>query len=148
MKFEKAKLEHGKKLFDWRNDPETRANSFAGEPVAWEGHIAWLQRTLENPKRHLLISKDDVGNSIGTVRFDLLDNSSYEISWTVAPEWRGKGAGKEMIADALTLPFLSGKKIKALIKSDNKASQHIAEATHFSLHTEKDGVTEWWNEMS
>lgn len=85
-----------KNLFEWRNDQATRTNSHNTNEIKYEEHISWLKSTLQNPKRNLYIADID-GVSVGTVRVDIEDNQTAEISWTVSPKFRGKGIAKLMI---------------------------------------------------
>lgn len=75
-------------LLAWRNDPETRRWSRTTDPVDAADHRAWLRRTLDNERRILLVG-DDTAGPVGTVRWDLEDDGSWEVSLTVAPERRG-----------------------------------------------------------
>src|SRR5437879_8578358 len=83
------------RLFDWRNDPLTRANSLNTDLVTWADHTRWLSASLTRPDRDLLIAERD-GQALGTVRIDYLADSR-ELSWTVAPECRQQGIGKQMV---------------------------------------------------
>ncbi len=145
MKFRKAKKSDAQRLFEWRNDPLTRASSLTTEPIVWSKHLEWLKKTLRNPEREILIAVNEGGSETGTVRFDKLqEDGSIELSWTVAPEWRGKGVGKEIVTAALALPFAVAKKVRARIKSDNVASQRIAQAVGFCFQSEHEGLGEWY----
>jgi RimJ/RimL family protein N-acetyltransferase len=121
-------------LFAWRNDPETRVNSVNTDPVSWDGHCNWLRASLQNPDRDLLIAEVG-GVPVGTVRIDRGDET--ELSWTVAPDHRGNGIGKAMVA--LACP--NGEVI-AQIKPENIASRRIAASTGF--HMEKGGELQLW----
>ena len=117
-------------LFVWRNDPQTRAQSLQQLPVAWESHLTWLQASLRNPNRQLYIAEGIVQDAsgqpliLGTVRADKLDEE-YELSWTVAPEQRGKGWGKKMVA-ALIAALPAGVTYQAVVLNTNPASERIA----------------------
>jgi len=118
-------------LFAWRNDPLTRAQSIHTEPVAWESHLAWLQSSLQNPDRQLYIAESATNGAVqsialGTVRADRTDGE-YELSWTVAPEQRGKGWGRQMVA-ALIECLPAGASYKAVVLLTNPASHRIAVA--------------------
>src|SRR5690348_1550527 len=115
MKLRRATLDDAERLWRWRNDPETRANSISTDPVPLESHIAWLKSSLRNPDRKLLVAELD-GEPVGTVRID----NDRELSWTVAPEARGRGIGGAMVA-AVVFPGAV-----ARIKRENLASQKIA----------------------
>jgi RimJ/RimL family protein N-acetyltransferase len=89
-----ATMNDAEPLFDWRNDPFTRAMSRNQDPVTWDSHVAWLTRRLSQASPHLYMALLDV-RRIGTFRVD-----ADEISYTVAPEHRGKGLGVAMLRKA------------------------------------------------
>ena len=74
----------------WRNDPATRAASRHSGGVEAEEHAAWLDRTLADPDRLLLVAELG-GAPVGQVRLDR-DGECWEISVSLAPEagaWAG-----------------------------------------------------------
>ncbi len=139
MQLRPATIDDAPLLLTWRNDPVTRANSVHCEVVALADHLRWFAATLQNPKRKLLIAEDG-GVSVGTIRIDVIDGESQELSWTVAPEARGKGVGKAMVA--LAIASLRGT-IAAVIKATNTASLRIAERLGFVLHHERGNILEY-----
>lgn len=120
-----ANPDDARRLWNWRNDLETRMNSVTQHEVPWESHRTWLTNSLQNPSRILVIA--EVGSvPVGTVRYDLRQSPrDWEISWTVAPEARGQGIGTRMVEEALRAR--SGQRLWARIKSENHASIAIAE---------------------
>ena len=128
-----ATMEDAETLFRWRNDPVTRANSIIQDPVPWDNHVAWLSASLRRPDRTLLIAGSI---PVGTVRFDTVGDVT-EMSWTVAPEARGKGVGFQMV-----LAASEGKNLVAKIMKHNIASQKIAAKSGFSLLKDAD-LQEW-----
>ena len=127
-----ATLEDAQCLFRWRNDPLTRAQSLQQQPVEWEAHLKWLQASLQNPDRQLYIAESaalagqEQSLLLGTVRADKTAGE-YELSWTVAPEQRGKGWGRQMVA-ALIECLPSGATYTAVVLLTNPASHRIAVA--------------------
>ena len=107
-------------LFEWRNDPATRAASHNTAPLDFDLHLMWLKASLGNDARRLYVAMLD-GVPVGTIRADLSDVT--ELSWTVAPQWRGRGVGTRMVA----LAAATHSPVRAEIKSANIASQRIAE---------------------
>lgn len=135
MELRPATMDDAQRLFDWRNDPATRIASHQTGELHFSDHVAWLARALASDSRELYIAEHE-GAAVGTVRADL-SGAVTELSWTVAPEWRGHGFGKAMVgmlADQIRTP------LKAEIKRDNVASQRIALAAGFTLAAEIDGV--------
>lgn len=130
----KATMDDAETLFRWRNDPLTRQNSFTTDEVPWESHIKWLEASFQNPNRALYIAE------CGTVRADI-QGDRVELSWTVAPEIRGKGFGKAMVACAVSLypDFI----LTASIKPGNVASEKIAESAGFHLASRDKHASHW-----
>lgn len=121
MTFRAAGMEDARRLFEWRNDPQTREASRSSDPIPWESHIAWLTQRLGAKEPHLYIVEID-GVPIGTFRID-----GEEISYTIALESRGKRLGHPMLAMAAKC---FGPKT-ALVKRRNIASARVAqEAGH------------------
>ena len=127
VELRRATVEDWEFLLAWRNDPATRAASRNVRPVAKDEHLNWLSRFLANPKNSLLIAESE-GTPVGTVRFDR--GVPREISWTVAPDWRGKGIGKAMIRKAVDSASQS---LRASVRTSNISSRRLAEAVGFEL---------------
>lgn len=84
------------RMHRWRNDPATRAVSRQAEAINWDSHITWLDRTLADPARTLMIGM--VGQvPVGVIRFDTLDEGSAEVSLYLDPALVGLGLGKAML---------------------------------------------------
>jgi len=122
-------------LFEWRNDPQTRAASHESAPVAWEDHIAWLERALAEPRRALYVAVDDRG-ALGTVRLDAGDDDHATISITIAPERRGEGLATPLIAAACAR---AGGPVVALVKPENARSIRAFEQAGFRRAGTEDG---------
>lgn len=141
MMLRKAAKKDSEMLLCWRNDSETRANSLNTNPVGQEEHDAWLDKTLQNPDRLLFIAEED-GEPVGTMRADKLsEENGYELSWSVAPEFRGRGLGKKMLTQAVE--NFKGVNLKAIIKKENIASIKMAEAAGFKQESEEKGILVW-----
>ena len=106
-------------LLEWANDPVTRAASFHPDPIDRAGHVAWLASRLSSPATGFWIGEADDGWPIGQVRVE-----GGEISISVAPNSRGKGLGRALLAAAVdeagrTLPVA---RVLARVRLDNPAS--------------------------
>lgn len=130
----RAGMQDAQLLFDWRNDPVTRTGSLQSEPLDWEKHLRWLAACLDNSFRALYIV-ELADEAVGTVRADKTGNE-YELSWTVAPEKRGRGLGRELVA-ALIATLPDGAGYRAIVLENNPASHRIAR----SLGMEATAVT-------
>merc|ERR1711998_476117 len=67
MLLRSATMRDAKALLDWRNDESTLRACHQSKEVQWEGHCHWLEATLKNPKRTLLIYETADGERAGTV---------------------------------------------------------------------------------
>lgn len=112
-------------LFNLRNEDSVRAASWSTDRVEMSAHQAWLDSSLQNPKRILYIIEVD-GKSAGQVRFDIDDGGkTVEISTSVSGGFQGKGIGSSSLraADKILFEnFPDIDKIFAHIKADNPAS--------------------------
>lgn len=106
------------------------------DPVSLDRHADWFNRSLADPSRRILVAELH-GTPVGVVRIDSAE--SVELSWTVAPEWRGRGIGRSMVAQAAGR--VQGRCI-ARIRRENEASQAVAEAAGFRLVS--DGALQLW----
>lgn len=125
-----------RRLFDWRNDPLTRAMSRDSSEVEWEGHRAWLERTLNGTARSLFVIESD-GVPAATSRLDFGEET--EFSFTIAPEYRGKGLSVAMAALALA----QASDCVADIRADNIACQRVMRSAGMVLIA--DGEMQRWH---
>jgi RimJ/RimL family protein N-acetyltransferase len=118
-----------------RNDPQTRAASLNADELSYEDHYKWFKTSLTNPKRRLFIAEAN-GVAIGSGRMDF-GSEGITLSWTLAPEQRGRGFGHALVG---ALAALEPGRLIALIRSENQPSRRVAEAAGFRLVGEKKGV--------
>lgn len=119
-----ATIEDAKRLFEWRNDPVTCAMSRNTAPVNWFGHVDWLRQRLAWRAPMLFIAEVD-GMPVGTFRID-----GGEISYTIAPEHRGKGYATAMLRIARERFGTC----RAEIRPDNIPSIRAAESAGHVVH--------------
>jgi RimJ/RimL family protein N-acetyltransferase len=121
-------------LFEWAVDPVARAASFRAGAISWEGHTRWFAERLQDPQSVIYIGENSAGAPVGLVRFQINDESVM-LSVSVAPKFRGKGWGRELITfSTRTLARArSVQKIDALVKPENQASVRLFEASGFLL---------------
>jgi len=130
-----ATVEDADFLLACRNDIQTRKASHNTGSVTKEEHVHWLNKILKDENRTLYIAEQS-GMRVGTARADKLENKT-ELSWTVSPDSRGKGIGKEIVK-AIS-PKIHGP-IYAEIKKENLASVNIAKSIGMILNDERNGV--------
>ena len=130
-------------LFVWRNHPQIREFAVNSQPIDWETHCAWFEKTLGNTHRVLLVAEvfdgDDV-RPLGVLRYDFAESAvEAVISIYLIPESMGKGfgvpllnAGTEWVKQEY--PFLQ--RIKADVLPSNQASMKTFERGGFQLIAE------------
>jgi RimJ/RimL family protein N-acetyltransferase len=129
-----ATLADAELLFQWRNDPLTRSNSFTTHRVVFDQHLKWLEASLQSLHRQIFVALGPGDIPIGTVRADFMDEQC-ELSWTVAPEHRQRGFGTLMVKEAIKR--LRHRHFRARIKAGNVASERIARAAGLVLSETK-----------
>lgn len=93
-----------KTLFDWANDPETRAASFNSAPIPWNDHVRWYEETLKSEERLLYIAEIDE-TPVSMIRLDRLRDAPSRaiVNINVSPENRGRGIGRSTLEAASRL---------------------------------------------
>lgn len=117
-----------------RNDPETRKNSRRQHELTWLDLI----NAPNGGTRETLVAKQNKTN-VGYVHIDRKDGSC-ELSWVVAPAFRGNGIGTKMVREAISIADCP---VVAEIRPDNVASILIAERCGFRLAETHDGLHVW-----
>ena len=124
-------------LLEWANDPVTRQASFNTEPIAWETHVAWLQRRLNDEQCAFYIAEDGT-QAVGTVRFDLREAAVAEISLSLAPSARGRGLGPKLIRMGTFAVLDEGfcDEVRGRVKHTNTPSLRAFERAGFGKRTQ------------
>lgn len=117
-------------LYSWRNDKITRKMSKNPRRIETKEHLTWFKSNRAN----LQIAEID-GKTVGVVG---INANSGKVSINVAPEFRGKGYGKQMLITACQ----GQSSLFAIIHKDNLASQKIFEAAGFIQNNQEENE-EW-----
>lgn len=119
-------------LFRWRNEPETRANSFHMEPISYEEHVSWLKAALRNPMQEIYIFCDG-DMPIGQVRLST-ERDVATISYSIDAAYRARGYGRAMLrcVEKLCADRGTPKMLCGYVKQINIASQVIFESLGYS----------------
>jgi len=136
-----ATLEDARLLWEWRNDPATRASSRSSEEVPWDDHLVWLRDSLSRADRMLLLVEDEAG-PIGTVRWDLTRDREgereWEVSITVAPQRRRQSLARPLLrAGEVALSAMARSSATdvtaylAVVHIDNDASVRLFETSAY-----------------
>jgi spore coat polysaccharide biosynthesis protein SpsF len=113
-------------ILEWRNDPETRKNSFNASEISWEDHVSYWKKRLSDKTRYSFIVTSECV-ALGLVRLDPTDkNGEFEIHILISKENRGKGMGTKAINEAKEFLSSKGKgRIIANVKKSNIASMKM-----------------------
>jgi UDP-2,4-diacetamido-2,4,6-trideoxy-beta-L-altropyranose hydrolase len=113
-----------RRVWEWSNEPPTRAASFSPDPIPWEDHEHWFAAKLDDPRCVFFIALSADETPIGKVFFDL-DGREAVISVSLTDRCRGHGYGPQVIREAVTELF-AGRPVEvvhAYIRLDNEASR-------------------------
>lgn len=110
-------------VWEWANDPGTRASSFSPNPIPWERHKHWFESKLRDPNCLYYMALNSAGESIGQVRYDR-NGSEAVISVSLGLKYRCSGYGSLIIQRASQKVFslVPVSVIHAYIKKENEAS--------------------------
>jgi UDP-2,4-diacetamido-2,4,6-trideoxy-beta-L-altropyranose hydrolase len=110
-------------IWEWANEPATRAASFSAEPIAWEQHERWFAAKLNDPRCAFFVALDVEGRPVGQVRFDV-DGADAVISVSLTDRFHGRGYGPEVIRLGVRELFGSRpvERVNAYIRAENMRS--------------------------
>lgn len=109
-------------VFELSNDPVVRTNSIHKERISWETHMAWFNRTIDDPDTTFLVAETETGDFIGQIRFNRR-GGDWVTSISVVPWIRGRGMTKQILENAM-LHIPHGRLI-AEIATDNEPSKRL-----------------------
>jgi UDP-2,4-diacetamido-2,4,6-trideoxy-beta-L-altropyranose hydrolase len=120
-------------LWEWANDPQTRASAFSSRLVSWDEHTTWFNRSLTDPGCFMFLATDEHDVPVGQTRFNLKEDGMAEIDVSVNPTRRGAGYGALLISLGVVRLFRQHRLgcVRALIKAENIASARAFEKAGF-----------------
>lgn len=123
------------RIYQWFQDPVTRANSYSRNEVSFDEHSRWFHTRIQQIQAPYLLffQQNEPETLLGQVRIDLR-NEGPVIGINLAPEHRGKGYSAPMLRMAADFFFQNNKDktpIRAWIMNHNKASRKAFEAAGF-----------------
>ena len=111
-------------IFNWGNDPDTRAFSGNSNPLDWNEHVCWFKKKIQDQKNNYLYLILKENCKICFVRFEKKDH--WYVGIVMSPEFRGQGLGKLCLKMALNTFEANVKTpIFANIKTENTSSLKI-----------------------
>lgn len=129
-KLRNVSIEDAEIILAWRNDEDTRKNSFSKEIISFETHMKWFSSKLEDENCFMYIM--EIGpKPVGLIRIDKV-SSFGEISFMIAPDERGKGYGKRILSLAEDNLPKGIDTLIGLVENENKASKKCFADNGFS----------------
>jgi UDP-2,4-diacetamido-2,4,6-trideoxy-beta-L-altropyranose hydrolase len=117
----KATKSDGAVMYAWRNHEATRLVSNDTEAISLGQHLEWLDRSLSDPNRTLLVAA--VGEiNVGVIRFDHVESDAFRVSLYLDPSLHGIGLGPQMLV-AGEHCIGPGVRFIAHVKATNRPSQ-------------------------
>ena len=114
-------------LFEWRNHPTVRRNSFDTSEIYWKDHEKWFVDVLNNEKIISYIL-EVYSKPVGVIRFDFIAQEVAKINYLIDPTQHGKGYGTKIVQLGVPIMFknrLNLKKVFGLVLKENLASIKI-----------------------
>lgn len=117
-----AEPDDSARMLSWQSLPEVRR--FARNPAVPtpQGHAAWLDGVLSDPRRWLMLIELD-GRPCGVLRLDQAEDGRFEVSILVDPALQGRGAA--LAALNLAQGLCAGADILAEVDPGNVASRAL-----------------------
>lgn len=135
FKIKLAKIEDMKEVFELSNDNLVRSNSFNQKKIDWEDHKIWFKNKIKDKNCIFYLVKNTDNNLISQIRIDKINPNEGDISISIAPLFRGKGYGAnilKLVSEKVTSEK-NIKKINAYIKNENIASKKMFEKAGYIL---------------
>lgn len=121
-------------LWEWANDPVTRAMSISTKPIPYDEHEAWFRRKMSGCNTTILILEYE-GTPVGQIRFDLKEDGVAEIDFYVAAALRGQSLGTYLLQAGTDLLFKKEgsriTRVEGVVRADNDASCRSFEKAGF-----------------
>lgn len=123
--------------FEWANDPAVRQYAIHPEPIAWDTHLAWFSRRLQDTDSYLYLLRSPEGAPVGQVRVEFDGPAGPGlIDYSVAATYRGQGLGPLLLRRALQRlrherPARVGTAVVGQVKAGNAASARVFERLRF-----------------
>lgn len=110
--------------WQWAGDPVVRHNSFNPAPIPWHVHEAWFENKLASCECRFWIMQ--IGAlPVGQIRYDRVGDGVAELSYSIAPGFRGMQLGTALLKATAELAGreLGVSSVRGVAFTDNPASR-------------------------
>ena len=120
-------------IFNWRNDAQSRNNSFSTKLISTSRHNIWFNENLKSKKSYSFIALLE-NNKIGFVHYEFKSRKVAYVSININPNYRKKGYGAKILKLSLSKIALTGYEgtIYAKIKKNNMSSISVFEKANYA----------------
>ncbi len=134
VRLRRAEPADAERLWQWRNDPETRQASLDGQEIPFERHLEWLEAQLRSADVALYIIEGADRRPCGQVRLNRQQQGGALVSIGLAREARGQGLGVAALREILLAAHRPdwATPLYAVIRDANAASRRAFEAAGFT----------------
>lgn len=121
-------------IWQWANDEETRKASYSQAYISWDEHILWFDSVQRQKNHRFYIANNGGKKPVGQIRF-ASDDKDTIVSFSVAPDSRRRGYGKEILVKAAAKLFneTNIEQISAYVKSENMLSLRVFQKAGFRM---------------
>ena len=135
-----VKLSDSMEIWEWRNEPLTRAMAINKNPIKYEDHLRWFRLKLRDRNCSFYMG-EAFGMNAGNVRIEVMQNVG-EVSIYMNPRVRGMSLATTLLKDATDAFIKKNPSVKlvATIDKKNKASMKIFKNTGFIIEKSKKDI--------
>jgi UDP-2,4-diacetamido-2,4,6-trideoxy-beta-L-altropyranose hydrolase len=121
-------------IWQWANDEETRKASYSQAHISWDEHIRWFESVQRQKNHRFYIANNGSEKLVGQIRF-ASDDKDTIVSFSVAPDSRRRGYGKDILIKAAEKLFNETdiEQISAYVKSENLLSLKVFQKAGFRM---------------
>ena len=126
-----ARPDDARLLWEWRNAPDVRSVSLDSDPIPFEQHREWYERSLVSADRDILIAEIE-SSPAAMVRFDH-DIDASTVSIVLASAIRGRGIARQILTSAIRTLRSRPPTLRAFIKPENAPSLALFQGMGFEI---------------
>jgi len=123
-------------VLSWRNDPKVYVWNKTNRVITLSEHLNWFNKRKTKLSSEPVFAYIDGASFVGMARLDYISEIVLEVSLIIDPKLRGKGYGKQILADICEYAVQeipSWIKLIAVVHCQNLISQRLFEGFGFEV---------------